>query len=44
LGRIAQPAEIADLAVFLASDKAGYLNATTTITIGGGLSQWSVGL
>jgi glucose 1-dehydrogenase len=40
LGRIAQPA---DLAVFLASDKARYVNATT-ITIDGGLSQWSVGL
>jgi glucose 1-dehydrogenase len=43
LGRIAQPAEIADLAVFLASDKAGYVNATT-VTVDGGLSQWSTGL
>ena len=43
LGRIAQPAEIADVAVFLASDKAGYVNATT-VTIDGGLSQWSTGL
>ena len=43
LGRIAQAAEIADVVVFLASDKAGYLNATT-VTVDGGLSQSSVGL
>jgi glucose 1-dehydrogenase len=43
LGRIAQPAEIADVAVFLASDQAGYVNATT-VTVDGGLSQSSVGL
>jgi glucose 1-dehydrogenase len=43
LGRIAQPAEIADVAVFLASGKAGYVNATT-VTVDGGLSQWSTGL
>jgi glucose 1-dehydrogenase len=43
LGRIAQAAEIADVVAFLASDKAGYVNATT-ITVDGGLSQWSVGL
>lgn len=43
LGRIAQPAEIADVVVFLASDKAGYVNATT-VTVDGGLSQWSAGL
>jgi len=43
LGRIAQAAEIADVVVFLASDKARYVNATT-ITVDGGLSQWSVGL
>ena len=43
LGRIAQPAEIADVVVFLSSDKAGYMNATT-VTIDGGLSQSSVGL
>lgn len=43
LGRIAQAAEIADVVVFLASDKAGYVNATT-ITVDGGLSQSGVGL
>ena len=43
LGRIAQAAEIADLVVFLASDKAGYVNATT-VTVDGGLSQSNVGL
>ena len=43
LGRIGQAAEIADVVVFLASDKAGYLNATT-VTVDGGLSQSSVGL
>jgi len=43
LGRIAQAAEIADVVVFLSSDKAGYMNATT-VTIDGGLSQSSVGL
>jgi glucose 1-dehydrogenase len=43
LGRIAQPSEIADIVVFLASDKAGYVNATT-VTVDGGLSQWSTGL
>ena len=43
LGRIAQAAEIANVVVFLASDKAGYLNATT-VTVDGGLSQSSVGL
>jgi glucose 1-dehydrogenase len=43
LGRIAQAAEIANLVVFLASDKASYVNATT-VTVDGGLSQSSVGL
>ncbi|WP_425241182.1 SDR family oxidoreductase [Trebonia sp.] len=43
LGRIGQAAEIADVVVFLASAKAGYLNATT-VTVDGGLSQSSVGL
>jgi len=43
LGRIGRAAEIADVVVFLASDKAGYVNATT-ITVDGGLSQSGVGL
>jgi glucose 1-dehydrogenase len=43
LGRIAQAAEIADVVVFLASDRAGYVNATT-VTVDGGLSQSNVGL
>lgn len=43
LGRIAQAAEIADTVVFLASDRAAYVNATT-VTVDGGLSQGSVGL
>jgi len=43
LGRIAQPAEIADVVIFFASDKAGYVNATT-VTVDGGLSQSNVGL
>ena len=43
LGRIAQAVEIADMVVFLASDKAGYVNATT-VTVDGGLSQSNVGL
>ena len=43
LGRIAQAAEDANVVVFLASDKAGYISATT-ITVDGGLSQSNVGL
>ena len=43
LGRIAQPAEIADVVIFFASDKAWYVNATT-VTVDGGLSQSNVGL
>ena len=43
LGRLAQADEIAQLAVFLASDQASYISATT-VTVDGGLSQWSVGL
>jgi glucose 1-dehydrogenase len=43
LGRMAEPAEIADVVVFLASGKAGYLTATTVV-IDGGLMQGSVGL
>jgi glucose 1-dehydrogenase len=43
LGRMAQPGQIADMAVFLASDKSGYLTATT-IFVDGGIMQGSVGL
>jgi glucose 1-dehydrogenase len=40
---MAEPAEIADVVVFLASGKAGYLTATTVV-IDGGITQGSVGL
>jgi glucose 1-dehydrogenase len=43
LGRMAAAAEIADLVVYLASGKQGYLTATTVV-IDGGLMQGSVGL
>ena len=43
LGRMAQPADIADVVVFLASGKAGYMTATTVV-IDGGITQGSVGL
>ena len=43
LGRMAEPAEIADVVVFLASGKAGYMTATTVV-IDGGIVQGSVGL
>jgi glucose 1-dehydrogenase len=43
LGRVAQAAEIAEVVVFLASDRASYVNATT-VTVDGGLSQSNVGL
>src|SRR5437588_520305 len=43
LGRLAEPNEIADVVAFLASDGAGYLNATTVFT-DGGLMQTSPGL
>ncbi len=43
LGRIAQPDEIAEVVVFLASGQAGYMTATTVV-IDGGIMQGSVGL
>lgn len=43
LGRLAEPSEIADVVVFLASGKASYMTSTT-VTIDGGLTQGSVGL
>jgi len=43
LGRMAEPAEIADVVVFLASGRAGYMTATT-IVIDGGIMRGSVGL
>jgi len=43
LGRMAHAQEIADVVVFLASGKAGYMTSTT-VTVDGGISQGSVGL
>lgn len=43
LGRMAGPVEIADTVVFLASDKATYMTATT-VFLDGGIMQGSVGL
>lgn len=43
LGRMAQPSEIADVVVFLASGKSAYLTAST-VFIDGGIMQGSVGL
>jgi glucose 1-dehydrogenase len=43
LGRMAQSGEIAEVVVFLASGKAGYMTATTVV-IDGGIMQGSVGL
>ncbi|GAB3569123.1 glucose 1-dehydrogenase [Spelaeicoccus albus] len=43
LGRMAQPEEVADVVVFLASDKGKYVTATTLFA-DGGLMQGSVGL
>jgi glucose 1-dehydrogenase len=43
LGRMAQSDEVADVVVFLASGKAGYMTSTT-VTVDGGISQGSVGL
>jgi glucose 1-dehydrogenase len=43
LHRMAQPSDIADVVVFLASGKASYMTATTVV-IDGGIMQGSVGL
>ena len=43
LGRMAQSGEIADVIVFLASGKAGYMTSTTVV-VDGGIMQGSVGL
>jgi glucose 1-dehydrogenase len=43
VGRMAKSSEIADVVVFLASDKAGYMTATT-VFVDGGIMQGSVGL
>lgn len=43
LGRMAEPDEIAQTVVFLASGKAGYLTSTT-VFVDGGIMQGSVGL
>jgi glucose 1-dehydrogenase len=43
LGRMAQSSEIAEVVVFLASGKAGYMTATTVV-VDGGIMQGSVGL
>jgi glucose 1-dehydrogenase len=43
IGRMARPDEIADVVVFLASGKAGYMTAATVV-IDGGIMQGSVGL
>jgi glucose 1-dehydrogenase len=43
LGRMAQPAEIADVVVFLASGKGGYLTSTS-VFVDGGIMQGSLGL
>jgi glucose 1-dehydrogenase len=43
LGRLAQAGEIADVVVFLASGRAGYMTSTTVV-VDGGIMQGSVGL
>ncbi|MGH3448291.1 MAG: glucose 1-dehydrogenase [Nocardioidaceae bacterium] len=43
VGRMAQPKEIGDVVVFLASDKASYLTSTS-VFVDGGIMQGSVGL
>ena len=43
MGRMAEPNEVADLVVWLASDQASYVTATT-FTVDGGMMQFSPGL
>ena len=43
LRKLAEPSDIADVAVFLASGRASYMTSTT-VTVDGGISQGSVGL
>ena len=43
LGRMARPEEIANLVVWLASDEASYVTATTVV-VDGGMMQFSPGL
>lgn len=43
IGRVAEPKEVADVVVFLASDKAGYMTSTS-VFVDGGIMQGSVGL
>jgi len=43
VGRLAQPSEIADIVVFLLSNKAAYLTSTT-VFVDGGIMQGSIGL
>jgi glucose 1-dehydrogenase len=43
VGRLAEPEEIAEMVVFLASGKSSYMTATT-VFIDGGIMQGSVGL
>jgi glucose 1-dehydrogenase len=43
VGRMAEPEEIADVVVFLASGKAAYMTATT-VFVDGGIMQSGVGL
>jgi glucose 1-dehydrogenase len=43
LHRVAEPSDIADVVVFLASGKASYMTSTTVV-VDGGIMQGSVGL
>nr|WP_274637466.1 glucose 1-dehydrogenase [Microbacterium bovistercoris] len=43
LGRVAQPSQIAETVVFLASDRGSYITATSVV-VDGGIMQGSVGL